>query len=408
VVARKPVPVDRTNDRRPTITPVDGRKAAQDYVFALLEPWAAFDRDLDASVPDGNMTSCTRFWSRNVINAATAVNGATGTNDLYFVITPFGNTLYGYSTGFAAGLPNAFTTGNANNYASWGTSFDSIRCVALGMQIRNTQAAGSESGDMIQFRAPANLLSPGGCTATWATLASQNDSVLRGLTNPGDVGLAHWRPMSTSASGDRQFKAPSATYASYNTAGSAATVLAFWAQCLSAGSFEITIYAHWEARPLATVGSLFDVVTLCPDPAIANNLLMRALAKCPDYCQDRVICRDDGEVDAVVSDLKSIYGGVKGVISLGSKIGGYISDFFSWLSPHHKVARALEHFGEEPSLFDLLVDYVSTHPGCTLSDALVYFYQFSTEEKSDEWSSASLHSGVSAAPSSGRALVRRP
>lgn len=375
------------------ITPPDGKKAAQDYVFALLEPWAAFERDLDASVPDGNMTSCTRFWSRNVVNVSSIANTASGTYDTFFSLTPFGNKLYGYATSFdpATGVPNATTIGTANNYSSWGTNFDSIRCVALGVQIRNTQAAGSESGDCIQFRVPVNTFNPGGSSVAWATLASQNDAVLRGLTKPGDMGLAHWRPMSASAGGDRQFKPPSANYTTYNTPGASATAIGFWSQGGAGSAFEFTIYAHWEARPLPTVGSLFDVVTLCPDPSIANNLLMKALAECPDYCQDRVVATDDGDLGSVVSDIQAIYGGIKGAWNAAKSVGSVIADFFGFLSPHEKVARALEHFAAEPSMFDLLVLYTTSHPGCTLADALAYFYTFPSEGDEDDWKSAASY-----------------
>jgi hypothetical protein len=361
------------NSQRPSVIPYkSSAELAKDYIFCLTNPWQGYVAGLNPVVPDGSMASTTTVWTKTIVNCPTVANGST--NDLYFCAFPFGNSHYQYAGTFASLLPTAFTSGNATNYASWGTSFDTVRCVCMGMQIRNTQAAGSESGDIIQFLAPYNVQ-----TNLWSYFANQSDSVLRGLTKPGDMGLQFWRPSSIVATGDKQFKLPSMSAGNFGSAGAAATMMAFWAQCQSAATFEITLYAAWEARPLATVSGLFDVQTNCGDPSEANKLLMKTLARDPVWSQGRVAVQDDGSIDSIAKDAKAIYGGVTGALGAAKNIGGAIGDLFGSFfneTPKQKVGRILEHFTvHDECVFQELLDYINYAPRATLADALVYFYQ---------------------------------
>lgn len=361
------------NEHRPGPSNASSNKLAKDYVYCLLQPWDGYVRGLNPVVPDGNMSTTTTIWTKTVLNLSTCNNAATGTQDLCVRLYPFGVSHYEYVTTITAGVPAASTTGNATNYSSWGTSFDAIRCVCLGAQVRNTQAAGSESGDIVQWRAPFNVVNN-----TWGYFANQNDAVLRGLTKPGDMGLMHWRPTSSSLGGDRQFKPPAATPSSYSTAGSAGTCVGFWAQCSTAATFEVTVYAAWEARVLATASGLFDVQTNCADPAEANKLLMKALTNCPDYCQERVVVQDDGGIEAIIEDGKAIYGGLSGAWDAAKRIGGAIAGWFGLGQEHPKLraARIMEHFREQDeTVFQQIVDYIQFNPRCTVADMLAYFYE---------------------------------
>jgi len=372
-------------------------KMAQDYVFCLLNPAEGYIRQTNCVVPTGNMVETTTFWTKNVLNLSTVSNAYTTTNDLQVTLFPFGNGLIHYATAFSGvnGRESNGTDVNATNYSSWGTNFGSVRCVCLGMQIRNTLAAGSENGDMIQFRSTNDVV----FSYNFSQFASMSDSVLRGLTKPGDMGLVHWRPNSSSASGDTQFKVPSASYASYATAGTSGTNVQFWASCGTAAqtTFEVSVYAAWEAIVLPSAAGLFDTQTNCANQNVANDLLVKALNKCPDYCQQRVVCTDDGIIESVLEDGKSIYGGIKSVVNLGKTIAGAIGDVFGgWFAPAppKRVHNVLMHFlddeivvnrqtGEKTCpVFDMLKWYISNNPHATLADALVFFCNFDPPDPS--------------------------
>jgi hypothetical protein len=352
---------------------VDPKRLAQDYVYCLLNPWDGMVRQLNPVVPDGSMVQTTTFWTKTVVSSAVYLNAATGTYDFQLTLFPFGFNHIQIGTVYTGGGPSTLSFTNATNYSTWGTNFEAVRCVAMGAQIRNTQAAGSESGVAIQYRAPANLTYNVN-TNGFSLFANQGDAVLRGTSKPGDMGLMHWRPNGTAATGDTQFKAYNANAGSYLTLGTGATSVTCWVQTNSSATFEATVYAAWEAKVLPGAAGLFDTQTNCSDRSVANNMLMRALEKCPDYCQDRVVATDDGVIDSIVKDAKSIYGGVQSVINVGKTIGGIIGDIFGFLSPHRKLGRVLHHLVEEPDTFDILVQWVRNTPNATLADCLAYFY----------------------------------
>lgn len=381
---RAPAPMANYNYKEPNFKQLNAsaktgpakanpKQLAQDYVYSLLNPWDGMVRQLNPIVPDGSMVQTTTFWTKTIVTTAVYQNAATGTWDFQLTLHPFGANHVQVANVFTSGGPSSVFYQNATNYSTWGTNFEAIRCVAMGAQIRNTQAAGSESGIAIQYRAPSTL-TYGPNSNQFSLFSNQADACLRGTSKPGDMGLMHWRPNGTAATGDTQFKSYNANAGSYTGVGTASTSVTCWVQTNSQANFEATVYAAWEAKVLPGAAGLFDTQTNCADRQTANELLMKALAKCPDYCQDRVVATDDGVIDSIVKDAKSIYGGVQSVINVGKTIGGIIGDIFGFLTPHRKLARVLHHLVEEPDVFDLLVQWVRNTPDPNLASCLAYFY----------------------------------
>lgn len=381
-----PTRINRFNPKASGIeSPAQG---TDEYVFALLQPWEAYHRGFSPAVPDGNMTSSFRFKTKTLFNMTAVANGTT--YDAYVYFCPFGNDHLVTGTSFVGNVPTVFTGYDVNGYSSWATNFYQIRCVAMGVLVRNLTAVQNQAGIMLQTCLPSNIFG----SKDFSTMTGPTQSEVRGLGKPGDVGMRHWRP-GADGSADKLFKDPTATIGSYQDSNA----ILLWSQSPTAQTFQYEVFAFWEARPLANVANIIQSELRLGDPTKANMKMAKALSKLPENAQARMVCSDDGVVESIAEDVKSIFGGVKSGINLVKTVGETVGGWLGFLAPHDKLHRMLHVFLDDETVFDLLVNYLSTQPHATLADVIIWAYNMSLKEKALPPRMLITHEGDSKEPS---------
>jgi len=295
--------------------------STQEAMDCVLSPWDGYQRNLLAKVPDGSMKATYSWWTKQTITFGTHLNPLTNSNDCWVAMLPCSviNVIEA-ATFSSAGVPATFNQiPDPSNGAQAGTVYQR-RTVAMGMEVRNVTEVLGQGGTALQGRFTFADIDAIG-TGTFSSLTSYQDTCVRGLGNPGDVGLLAWYPKIGGVSSD-DLLTNDWCWGSYNSPLTPNdTALLFWAQTPVGSSltqFAVTFYHLHEAVILAAFGSFVPSNIRPGDISLATRIFITAMARLPATALGRMVCRDDGTPQEVISDLQSIFGSVKNVVSKGS------------------------------------------------------------------------------------------
>jgi hypothetical protein len=330
----------------------------KEYAAAVLEPWWALAEGVFPTYPDNNEVSAHRFGTKTVVAFESKLQ--VGSTNYWTAVEaqayPFNSIVGIYANGDDPSP--TFEYPCAGYDATWALNFASIRCVAMGYKIRNTSAVMVEQGTCLHYRVPQSgafcyEMGTLGLAAKQIGIQSSGYSFARSLADPGKVGHLTWLPNSMVAAGDTQFKPPDAdpfNDADFGGVEGRANRTTIGMLITHGGtqpqSFVYELYQLWEAIPTAAKSPLFPPVLKMGDMEMAQALLMRRMQAIPDLTEARCVSPDDGFWESLFSDVKDIFGGVRGVFESGGKaLGGLLSagsaigGLFSELPPRQASAR---------------------------------------------------------------------
>jgi len=310
------------------------------YVHSVLQTFDAFERGFHPGVPDMSLRPTYRWQSKITVNLGTALNAFGTTYDLFFMVANSGIRHYYNSTAFAAGTGLVSATANTSDpsYTNWATSFDAVRMVACQCRVRNESPVTAEAGIAVQ----GMMTFGNNASYTFQQLSEEAESITRTLSNPGDVGVLTWVPVSGAFTDDTEFYAPATLPIN------SSSVAYIWIQTPVSGQlFSFEVVTMWEGLVVPIQESFLTPSVVLNDPMVAQMKMFQALENQPLYSQGRTVIRDDGPIDAIFRDINSIWGGIKSVLNLGGTIKSLITGGLGSL------------FGSEEKIFRVL---------CTLTD----------------------------------------
>jgi hypothetical protein len=316
------------------------------YSFAVLQPFEAYARGLHPGIPDNSIAPTFKFSSRMVMTINPVANG--GTFSTRVLLSSFGNGSFMQATTYTAGVPSAYTSTNDPGYSSWSTNLELVRCVAMGMRLRNTTALTSASGlgTMVQAEFANVQLTSSAALAQMATASNFS------LASTSSVGQIVRVPVSGSVVQDLE-------YWVYNsTAGNNSQILVFdiTGAASTASSYEVEVIKHYEARPLAASATLLPSNISGGNPAEAARILGTAIGADPISSSSRSVKCEGDEDGSLIKDVNTIWGGAQALLRVGATVGKALGSFGKWLFGHEKLVRHMSVFDEKD--WELFNSYV--------------------------------------------------
>jgi hypothetical protein len=209
--------------------------------------------------------------------------------------------------------------------------------VACEVKMRNTTVLSNMGGTNVMGRStytesPVEIVTSRDRTA----YASTPDFCTHSIGKPGDVNKAIWMPVMRGASAvSGEGTNPYADWVFHDAASLApnilgdSTCLSFWTSSPVAQSFSIEITTHWEAILLVNANQLATPSLTVVDATLAFALLANSISQYPLVSQTRSIENDDGPIESVVKDVKTIFGAGKSLFNAGKKAWGFVKGMFS-------------------------------------------------------------------------------
>lgn len=321
------------------------------YVMGLKEPRVAFETGFLPAPPDMMNKGLYRFATVSQGDLPTVLNGSN--NQVYLQINPFGNTHIAVAATYAAGIPATYNITNAQNYSSWATSFNQIRCVAIELELFNTSPVSLETGTIVLMNSPRDesaYIRSIMASSAQANVQPFNDLKVKRIT---------WAPIRDDTTGDFELKPVASPPSTYDNA----TCMVAWADF---GNFEQTLHyrvtAFWEAEVFQDLNNQMRPLVQSPSPEVVNSLLYKLNTADPVYGDAHVEARDLAYETKAMSSIRPRGGkgklrrildivGETNLADLVSAAAGYFGlgsgVSFSSLTSHDRLHRLTHLMNEE-------------------------------------------------------------
>jgi len=291
------------------------REAAKTAAFAMSTPRGAMDSHMTPGYPDLSKDMTARVWTTTQLSFSGVVHPLGGYT-ARVAVTANMNAQIRRATQITPTWTWANT--NVHGYSDFAASVDLYRAVAMGAELRCTSAV-LDLGGLRTFA----LIDCDEISVDIGVIQDSQTQFTGVNGKPGDVLNGTWVGKNGIGSEDYVWMAPTTACTPKST-----TIL-FDANAATNLSYHLSVYTLWEYVPDVTAAPLSSLSLFQADPVTFSAALDAAFSELPLFSQGRCSFQDDGKIEAIVGDVKSIFGGIKSGVSLGKKIYKFGSSFMS-------------------------------------------------------------------------------